>query len=171
MLLSEHELIIRIDLKALDIACEQKPPKGKALDLGGFDIFQMDTKTSSSNLANPSASANPNDNQSSGGNNSSGGTSQKVRIGVGVGVGVGVGGALILLPLAFCLLRRRKQAQAQAQAQGLGSAPDGYNVIPVSDQKPHTIVEAPGHGNEPAELASGMSYERHELAASPLPGK
>lgn len=148
----------------MDIACEQKPPKGKALDLGGFDIFQMDTKTSSSNLANSSASAIPNDNQSS-----SGGTSQKVKIGVGVGVGVGVGGALILLPLAFCLLRRRKQAQVQLQ--GLGSAPDSYNVIPVSDQKPHAIVEAPGHGNEPAELASGMSYERHELAASPLPGK
>ncbi|KAL1967125.1 hypothetical protein VTN77DRAFT_3416 [Rasamsonia byssochlamydoides] len=126
-------------LRAMDIACKQRPPPGTALNLG-FNVFDVNynaaattttsvLSSSSSSTASPthstaitsstgSSSTNSSSVSSASSSSSSSSSSNSVKLGVGIGVSLGVASVSVG---AFFFIRRWRQHQSQRQQQNNAS--------------------------------------------------
>jgi hypothetical protein len=158
----------------MDIACQQEPPPGTALDLG-FNVFDVNydpitgtTSPSSTSPAtasttpgtatvpgrsnpdsiNSSSSASPTISNIGGRSNNS----NSVKIGVGIGVSLGV----VFLAAAFFLIHRWRRENRQRMQGAFQTSPWSYYA--PDDQGPAAeVVGSLGHKRQWSELDGTVS--------------
>ena len=143
-------------VNALQVACDQKPAMGKALDLG-FNLFSINsTSTTGTSTASSTSSSNATATDTTGDSDNSG-TSNATKIGVGVGIGCGGG---IILVGALCLWFFRKSRRTSG-----GQYYPPQEQTPISNDGSATkdqVHEVSDNSVKP-ELGSDRRWEVQEL--------
>lgn len=144
-------------IKGLEVACNQQPARGKALDLG-FDLFEVNS-SSTTGISTTSGAPTDSATATSTENSKNAGTSSGVKI--GVGVGVGCGGAIVLIGALFLWFFWRKHHQYGGQPD---STQDQNPVVADEATGKDQIYEVADNAARP-ELGSNRRWEVQELSA------
>ncbi|KAK2873506.1 hypothetical protein FQN49_002303 [Arthroderma sp. PD_2] len=141
-------------VRALQVACEQKPATGKALDID-FDVFAIKPSTTMDASTGTTSATTTSTTSTTAEPRPSDGDSNKVKIGVGVSVGVGV--AILLGAGIWLFLWRRRRSDTT-------NIPDNTTKTyfkTVSEQ----VQEMPGDKPNIPELGPVARWPPRELEA------